>query len=129
MLTTHFHTDHVGWNTRWEQGRWVPTFPNARYVMSEKEWTYWSAMHKETPQNQIADSVIPIVEELGKPLLLVHGMADSVRTAVLVAPGRYELVSATPVGNYALKLAWADGHADGIYTWELLRSLEEGAGP
>ena len=45
------------------------------------------------------------------------------------APGRYELVSATPVGNYALKLAWADGHADGIYTWELLRSLEEGAGP
>jgi len=62
VMTTHFHTDHVGWNTRWDNGRWVPTFPNARYVMSEKEWAYWSAMHKETPQNQIADSVIPIVE-------------------------------------------------------------------
>jgi len=52
----------VGWNTRWQNGSWVPTFPNARYVMSEKEWAYWSAMHTETPQNQIADSVIPIVE-------------------------------------------------------------------
>ncbi|NJM92123.1 MAG: MBL fold metallo-hydrolase [Rhodospirillaceae bacterium] len=62
VMTTHFHTDHVGWNTRWEKGRWVPTFPNAKYVMSEKEWIYWSALHRETPQNQIADSVIPIVE-------------------------------------------------------------------
>jgi len=62
VLCTHMHTDHVGWNTRMEDGRWVPTFPNARYVMSEKEWTYWSAVHKDTPQNQIADSVIPIVE-------------------------------------------------------------------
>jgi glyoxylase-like metal-dependent hydrolase (beta-lactamase superfamily II) len=62
VMTTHFHTDHVGWNTRWDNGGWVPTFPNARYVMSEKEWAYWAAMHKETPQTQIADSVIPIVE-------------------------------------------------------------------
>jgi len=54
VMTTHFHTDHVGWNTRWENGRWVPTFPNARYVMSEKEWAYWSKLHAETPQNQIA---------------------------------------------------------------------------
>jgi glyoxylase-like metal-dependent hydrolase (beta-lactamase superfamily II) len=62
VMTTHFHTDHVGWNTRWDNGRWVPTFPNARYVMSEKEWAYWSALHRDTPQNQIADSVIPIVD-------------------------------------------------------------------
>jgi glyoxylase-like metal-dependent hydrolase (beta-lactamase superfamily II) len=56
------HNDHVGWNTRLENGRWVPTFPNARYVMSELEWTYWAGLHRETPQNQIADSVLPIVE-------------------------------------------------------------------
>lgn len=63
VMCTHMHTDHVGWNTRWENGRWVPTFPNAKYIMSEKEWTYWSTLHKETPQNQIEDSVIPIVEQ------------------------------------------------------------------
>ena len=62
VMCTHMHPDHVGWNTRLQNGRWVPTFPKARYVMSEKEWTYWSAFHKDTPQNQIADSVIPIVE-------------------------------------------------------------------
>ncbi|OGK94677.1 MAG: hypothetical protein A2X50_13085 [Candidatus Rokubacteria bacterium GWF2_70_14] len=62
VMCTHMHTDHVGWNTRLENGRWVPTFPKARYVMSEQEWTYWSAFHKDTPQNQIADSVIPVVE-------------------------------------------------------------------
>lgn len=62
VMCTHLHTDHVGWNTRLEKGRWVPTFPNARYVMSAKEWTYWEAMHKETPVPQIGDSVLPIVE-------------------------------------------------------------------
>jgi DUF971 family protein len=41
------------------------------------------------------------------------------------APGRYELHSAQPVGNYALKLTWGDGHAEGLYTWDHLRSLCE----
>ena len=34
VLCTHLHTDHVGWNTRLENGHWVPTFPNARYLLS-----------------------------------------------------------------------------------------------
>ena len=41
------------------------------------------------------------------------------------APGRYELKSATPVGNYAIRLSWGDQHADGMYSWELLRALCE----
>jgi DUF971 family protein len=40
-------------------------------------------------------------------------------------PGRYELKGAEPVGNYALKLLWGDGHGEGLYTWEHLRSLCE----
>ena len=40
-------------------------------------------------------------------------------------PGRYALKDAVPVGNYALKFRWGDGHGEGIYTWELLRSLCE----
>ncbi len=42
VLCTHLHPDHVGWNTRLEDGRWVPTFPNARYLFSEKELVYWT---------------------------------------------------------------------------------------
>ncbi|CAM3261827.1 Metallo-beta-lactamase L1 type 3 [Klebsiella pneumoniae] len=37
VLLTHLHTDHVGWNTVWQDDRWVPLFPNARYLCSAKE--------------------------------------------------------------------------------------------
>ena len=39
VVNTHLHADHVGWNTRasdgtdGEDGAWVPTFPNARYLV------------------------------------------------------------------------------------------------
>ena len=37
VMCTHLHVDHVGWNTRLENGRWVPTFPKAKYVMADRE--------------------------------------------------------------------------------------------
>src|ERR1700755_1874296 len=37
VMCTHLHVDHVGWNTKLENGRWVPTFPNARYVFGKTE--------------------------------------------------------------------------------------------
>lgn len=40
-------------------------------------------------------------------------------------PGRYELKSAVPVGNYAMQFRWGDGHGEGMYTWETLRALCE----
>jgi glyoxylase-like metal-dependent hydrolase (beta-lactamase superfamily II) len=44
VLHTHLHVDHVGWNTRKVDGRWVPTFPNARYVFSGRERAYLAAL-------------------------------------------------------------------------------------
>ena len=41
ILLTHLHWDHVGWNTRLDNGSWVPTFPNARYVMARREFEHW----------------------------------------------------------------------------------------
>jgi DUF971 family protein len=41
-------------------------------------------------------------------------------------PGMNELVTLTPVGNYGVQAAWADGHDSGIYTWEMLRTVFEG---
>ena len=37
VMCTHMHVDHVGWNTRLENGRWVPTFPKARYIFADRE--------------------------------------------------------------------------------------------
>ncbi|MFC1885693.1 MBL fold metallo-hydrolase, partial [Thermodesulfobacteriota bacterium] len=38
IVMTHLHTDHVGWNTVLEDGRWVPTFPNARYLFPKENY-------------------------------------------------------------------------------------------
>ncbi len=63
VMCTHLHSDHVGWNTRLQDGRWVPTFPNARYVFTENELVAWRDIGNEKfPRNPIEDSVLPIVE-------------------------------------------------------------------
>jgi glyoxylase-like metal-dependent hydrolase (beta-lactamase superfamily II) len=62
VMCTHMHVDHVGWNTRLANGRWVPTFPNARYIFGKTEFDYWSAQHARTPVAQFDDSVLPVVE-------------------------------------------------------------------
>ena len=62
VMCTHLHVDHVGWNTVQQNGRWVPTFPNARYVMSKKEHDYWAAENAKEEIPHFADSVLPIVE-------------------------------------------------------------------
>jgi glyoxylase-like metal-dependent hydrolase (beta-lactamase superfamily II) len=41
VMCTHLHFDHVGWNTRLEGDRWVPTFPNARYLFNRTEYEWW----------------------------------------------------------------------------------------
>jgi glyoxylase-like metal-dependent hydrolase (beta-lactamase superfamily II) len=64
VMCTHLHPDHVGWNTKLEDGRWVPTFPNAKYLFGEVEYEHWLANPSDSSvrQNAINDSVLPIVE-------------------------------------------------------------------
>lgn len=69
VLCTHLHADHVGWNTKLEDGRWVPTFPNAKYIFARDEYAYWEEEHRRAraeggdPVNHgsFEDSVLPIV--------------------------------------------------------------------
>jgi glyoxylase-like metal-dependent hydrolase (beta-lactamase superfamily II) len=63
VMCTHLHTDHVGWNTRLDNGRWVPTFPKARYVFADRELAFWTKRQKDEPTAcpWIEDSVLPIV--------------------------------------------------------------------
>ncbi len=63
VLCTHLHVDHVGWNTMLVDGRWEPTFANARYLFGEKEFQYWDSVVEETMnQGVMGDSVRPVVE-------------------------------------------------------------------
>jgi glyoxylase-like metal-dependent hydrolase (beta-lactamase superfamily II) len=63
VMCTHLHVDHVGWNTRLENGRRVPTFPKVRYVFADRELAHWTQRQKDTPAAcpWITDSVLPIV--------------------------------------------------------------------
>ena len=92
VLCTHLHVDHVGWNTRWDGARWVPTFPRARYLFAGEEWEFWKweAASGREPYGCIADSVVPVVEA-----------------------GQAELVSATHAVDPWLTLEPSRGHTPG----------------
>ncbi len=110
VVCTHLHVDHCGWNTRLEDGRWVPAFPNARYVFSRLEHDYW-AEQESVPAPRFAfnagvyaDSVKPVVDA-GLALLVedVEGFSFAAGFTLMAAPGH------TP-GHMAVVLdAGADG--------------------
>jgi glyoxylase-like metal-dependent hydrolase (beta-lactamase superfamily II) len=71
VTCTHLHADHVGWNTKLVDGRWVPTFPNACYVFARQEYAHWESEHRDALANgdrnapnhgSFEDSVLPVVE-------------------------------------------------------------------
>ena len=86
VMCTHLHADHVGWNTRLADGRWVPTFPKARYLFAEDEYAYWAKTHAETPVPAFGDSVLPVMEAGQVELVRGdHALGDHVR--LLPTPG------------------------------------------
>jgi glyoxylase-like metal-dependent hydrolase (beta-lactamase superfamily II) len=100
VCCTHLHADHFGWNTRLEDGRWVPTFPNARYLFAADEVAYWEAFHRLEPGNLYepgwVDSVLPVMEA---------GLVERVRGDHEIAPG--------------IRLRPAPGHTPGNVVIEL----------
>ena len=62
VVCTHLHVDHVGWNTRWVDGRWMPTFPNAEYLFCRAEYDHWAATEDLFGADVFGDSVKPIVD-------------------------------------------------------------------
>jgi glyoxylase-like metal-dependent hydrolase (beta-lactamase superfamily II) len=64
VINTHLHVDHCGWNTRLLNGRWVPTFPKAKYFMVQSEYEHWrdqTAQGFELPGRIWTDSALPLV--------------------------------------------------------------------
>jgi len=62
VVCTHLHVDHVGWNTMLVDGKWVPTFPKARYLIGKREFEHWSHEGDEEQQAIMGDSVRPIFD-------------------------------------------------------------------
>jgi glyoxylase-like metal-dependent hydrolase (beta-lactamase superfamily II) len=86
VMCTHLHVDHVGWNTRLEDGRFVPTFPKARYVFGKTEFDYWTEQNAKTAVPAFVDSVLPIVEANRAEIVRSdYGIGDHMR--ILPTPG------------------------------------------
>ena len=63
VLCTHLHVDHVGWNTMLVHGKWLPTFPKARYLMGRAEFAHWRGQHERPDMDAVfADSVKPVYD-------------------------------------------------------------------
>ena len=62
VLCTHLHVDHVGWNTKLVNGKWIPTFPKARYLIGRTEFDYWKGNPEGADARIFADSVKPVFD-------------------------------------------------------------------
>jgi glyoxylase-like metal-dependent hydrolase (beta-lactamase superfamily II) len=101
VMCTHLHADHVGWNTRLQNGGWVPTFPNARYLFGRKEVEHWRQVLASSEADMVnhgswADSVEPIFQA-GQAELVDEDQEVDDGVQLMPAPGH------TP-GNVMVKL-------------------------
>ena len=114
VMCTHLHPDHVGWNTRLENGRWVPTFPKARYIFADRELDYWSMRQKEDPEAcpWITDSVLPIVAANRVDIVKSAHAFDDVVT-LIPTPGH-------TIDHYSVRVGRPG--ADAVITGDMIHS-------
>jgi glyoxylase-like metal-dependent hydrolase (beta-lactamase superfamily II) len=89
VFCTHLHIDHTGWNTTLRDGRWVPTFPNAKYIFHKAEYAAWEADHAtgKNPRSVVfRDNCLPIVEA-GQALLVDDAYALDDTITLMPTPG------------------------------------------
>ena len=107
VVHTHLHCDHVGWDTVQADGRWVPTFPNARYLLPKVDFDYFTAEAEQRVNpiidNALTDSVLPILEA---------GLADFIDGQKEIAGG-------------VLGVEPAPGHSPGQLTFRVRSQGEE----
>lgn len=124
VLCTHMHVDHVGWNTRLANGRWVPTFPHAKYVFSKEEYEQYQPenLRPECPppfMYSYQDSVLPVIES-GQALIVSgeHQVNDIL--TVIPSPGH------TP-GHVTIRAA--DGNQAGLFLGDVIHNPVQIADP
>jgi glyoxylase-like metal-dependent hydrolase (beta-lactamase superfamily II) len=92
VVTTHLHSDHVGWNTQLVDGDWVPTFPNARHLLSRADFDYWNPANANPTRSGahmvgvFEDSVMP-VHQAGQTLLWEDSYDIDANLRLESAPG------------------------------------------
>lgn len=103
VLFTHFHGDHIGGATRWEDGALVPTFPRARYIGQRIDLADASFPNERTAATYVADNFRPLLDR--KLLEIVDGpqrLAPGVHTSI--APGHTQAIQVVWVESQGERL-------------------------
>jgi glyoxylase-like metal-dependent hydrolase (beta-lactamase superfamily II) len=124
VINTHLHVDHVGWNTRLVDGRWVPTFPKARYVIGRHELAHWRDQKAGPTLHPwgvpvIADSVDPVI---------AAGLVDLIDDGDTILPGvTAQAVPGHTAGQLAIRIE-SDGQL-GVFTADVFHQPMQIARP
>jgi glyoxylase-like metal-dependent hydrolase (beta-lactamase superfamily II) len=119
VFCTHLHLDHCGWHTELRDGRWVPTFPNARYLFAKEEYAYAEREYRERQDPVFLENVLPVMEA-GRGVLVDTDYALDDTLYLESTPGH------TP-GHCAIRLASAG--STGVVTGDLIHSPLQCAHP
>ena len=82
VFCTHLHCDHCGWNTQLKGGRWVPTFPNARYLFVRREAERWDPARAD---HRAVDYNVGVWEDSVAPIIAA-GLAELVADRHVISP-------------------------------------------
>lgn len=111
VFCTHLHADHVGWNTQLIDGRWVPTFPNARYLLPEADFK----MLQEHPHPMYDESILPVVEAgQAEKVGADHGIGEAI--TLIATPGH------TP-GHVSVRIR--SNGAEGVITGDAIHTTPQ----
>jgi glyoxylase-like metal-dependent hydrolase (beta-lactamase superfamily II) len=108
VVCTHLHHDHCGWNTQLRAGKWVPTFPNARYLIRRLEYERLEATYKSLPASNLnigvfERSVEPVMRA-GQMDLITGNHRVSRAITLEPAPGHtlgHQMVHLVSAGRHA----------------------------
>jgi glyoxylase-like metal-dependent hydrolase (beta-lactamase superfamily II) len=124
VICTHLHFDHVGWNTMLVDGEWVPTFPNARYLLCRDEWEHWEREGASGYAVTIDDAVRPVLDAgLADLVRSDHRVTDEIRleatpghtpghVAVHVESGGEHALITGDLAHHPVQFAEPDWYAD-----------------
>jgi len=87
VLCTHLHVDHVGWNTRLDGGKWVPTFANARYLFGKTEFEYWRDHSVEPSHIAVFNDSVKPIWDAGKAELIASDAKLTDEITMISTPG------------------------------------------
>ena len=86
VVHTHLHPDHVGWNLRFEDGKAIPNFPNAEYLVPQKDWDHFTDPENLKSAPYVRDYVMPL-EKLGNMKLMDGEATLTDEISTLPTPG------------------------------------------